>query len=689
VIPTGSFAHRSPMASRPHDPLLCLASHCLRTAFGESVQMVADALQSTGQHVTLKQLWTTLYRVSQQQQTITSDNNNVLSGGIASSSNMSPMNNKKALRIKEESIVRASLLVLIQHSIVTMKRQRLPSPSGSSGSKRALSASLQPPIYLYQYHPERAIRLSRYAKYIEYIKKALDLTAAGVVETLLLHGRCRTIDLVVRTVEQCPTLPQHDRYTARETVVDAMAKLATGGFLERVLPFVDENDNDDDSDEDDDENAGETEFEPKSKSTKEPPTKRVRLSAPPSAAEATAASMPTSWKDLHHEDQQEEDSEDPAVLKLIKSHAHYKDALPVDAVWRVNQTMFHHSSRAYCLGRMVGQLVGHSVQAAGSFVTAALKYRAHLEHVVQHPANTLVLQTAAAAAAGSSNTSGGASAADHGGGAGATAASNAGSDARQSYNVTFFTARDIVKYLPKTVLQVMEKKKSSASAAGGGGCGASNNANVVRCIHQALVELAEQNEKKDPVIVRRVGDDRFEIAHASLTDFLRRRIIHQVILDRHGEVAARIVSILSKQGWLESETLADFVMVQAKDTRSMLHELYRSRYIELFLLAASSGGRQPHNPATAIYLWSVHKDRLLSNVTQDVAMSCWNIRLRRQHESQIIGKDWIERAQQAHEMDENEHERDKINSLKFCAGLERLDVALQQLDETLMVLCDF
>lgn len=63
-----------------------------------------------------------------------------------------------------------------------------------------------------------------------------------------------------------------------------------------------------------------------------------------------------------------------------------------------------------------------------------------------------------------------------------------------------------------------------------------------------------------------------------------------------------------------------------------------------------------------------------------------NLRLRRQHMVQE-GRTYIERAQQG--TDENENETDKLNVQKFTLGLERLDVALQQLDETFMVLADF
>jgi DNA-directed RNA polymerase III subunit RPC3 len=86
-----------------------------------------------------------------------------------------------------------------------------------------------------------------------------------------------------------------------------------------------------------------------------------------------------------------------------------------------------------------------------------------------------------------------------------------------------------------------------------------------------------------------------------------------------------------------------------------------------------------------IYLWTVDRKKMQETVTANVCLALTNIRLRRQHEVEV-GKAWIERSK---EKEVNEHEMDKENYNKFCQGLERLDNAALQLDETLMVLLDF
>merc|ERR1712228_853909 len=96
-----------------------------------------------------------------------------------------------------------------------------------------------------------------------------------------------------------------------------------------------------------------------------------------------------------------------------------------------------------------------------------------------------------------------------------------------------------------------------------------------------------------------------------------------------------------------------------------------------------------HNPNTAIYLWTVIMTQLKQVMLNDTCKALLHLRLRRMHETEMVGKDWIERAKEAGALDENDHEVDKLNYAKFCQGLERLDNAVLDLDQTLMVLKDF
>lgn len=547
---TSSFVHTSALAASPHDPFISLSSHCIRHAFGPTVQLVADALQSRGPS-SLGQLLRYLQVKCP-----------------APPRRLGLPESKTA----DAALVRGALLVLIQHHIVDCQFQKNTT--------------------VYRYNIDRARNLMRHARYVEFMKKAVDETAASAVQTLLLLGQLRTVDWIEREVQQ--TKNNH-RLTARQQVVAAAHRLVTQGFVQ-IVPPIRQGEEGEDGDDDAEYEFGEP-----------PPTKKVRIQEPESPSY----------------------DEDPAVLSLIKGNAAYQASLPIDTVWRINVDLFHDYSLALYLGRLVSDRYSQKVRSCGSLVTAALKYRAQQQHVTG-PQQKLSYSASA--------------------------------------GLTTFTPSEIVKFLPKPVLQIFEKKAGGLS----------------RGLAQAFEELTKMDT---PQVVRRIGaahpEPRFEITVGPLLEYLQTRVVHQLIYDRHGEVAARIITILEKQGWMESDALAEQAMVPAKDTREILHCLYRSRYVELLQLSS----RQQYNPANIIYLWGVQRKRLWKKIAENVAEALWKIRLRRQHQLQM-GKDWVERAQTA-DADENDHETDRLNYQKFCLGLERLDFAALQLDDTLMVMHDF
>lgn len=482
--------------------------------------------------------------------------------------------------------IRAALLVLIQHSIVTVTK------SLSRNRKTRI-------VFHYQYWPERARVLLRYPRFVEYTKKALDETAAALVEELLLNGRMTTVYAIVSTVEQLQqlkeangsTLSSSSRYTYRQAVLESFRRLVAGGFIQQVQKIESPDD--------------EAEHEwSDNMDVAPPPNKKQKIS------------------------EDADEIEDPTVISLLQSGP-YK-ILARDAVWRVNVEMFHESLRAVSLGWLVAERYGSRVHSSGSIVTAALKLSAYKRHA--------------------GNTS-----------------------QQQDYEaIHFFKTEDITRYLPKTVQQVFEKK------AGG----------LIKNLFMALQDLCHCT---NPPVVEEVEvadgqpeHAKFQISTRKLVGYLQDRTIHQMIVDSHGDVAARICSILRTNGHLESDAIAEAAMVPAKDTREVLHRLYRENYIDLFNINQS----KQHNPANMFYLWSTSRAKSLRKATDSVCVAMLNMRLRRQHEVEI-GKEWIERAKEAGATDENENDIDKMNYTRFCQGLERLDTAALQLDETLMVLKDY
>lgn len=535
----GGFVHTSPLASQPHDPPLTLASNCVRDFFGPIVQTVFDALVKTGGTLTLSALVSCIRK--QCTRILNGEREKlIVRGKYKLQRAKGPSSNGYVV---EASSIRAGLLVLLQHDIVSV--------SGIS------------PRPHYTVDPRKARLVTRYPKWIEYVKKVMDETAAKLVETLLLEGKASTVDAIFQTVENLSEVPKSDRYTQRQAVVETFHRLVEGNFVEKVAPLFIEED--------------EVEKEQKAK-------------------------QPT--------------FEDPAIVSIL-SNAPYKTTLPRHAVWRLNWKLIQSSLKSFCLGRLVAERYGHRVVSAGSIVTAALKF--------------------------------------------------------QSYNggEGIFSASEISTFLPKPVQQSLEKKP--------GGLLVNLSKSLVDLSHFDYPHVVDEIEEAHG----HAQGGKFSISTTKLVKHLRDRTIHQFLFHCYGDLAARIASVLRVKGSCEAEPLAEAAMVPAKDTREILHRMYRDNLVQLLNLQQ---GKQ-HNPASMIYLWSVNHSHLLRVVRDKVCTAMLNLRFRRQHESEYVGKAWMERASQ--EEDENENKEDKEQYNKFCQGLERLDFAMMQLDETLMVLFDF
>ena len=345
--PFARFVHTSAIASVPHDPSVSLASNCIRDCFGPTVQLVADCLQTRGGSSTLSQIVETIESKSRPK--VRSDERKAMMSGLR------PMAAASGDCPSVESI-RASLLVMAQHSIVKVTKKAATKKNQSS--KKSNTKKM---IYSYEVIGDRATLLPRYARFVTYAKKALlDENGASLVEELLFRGRMKTVDLIVATVEQIHQLrdavPRSEMYTTRQAVIENFRRMVSGGYIERVSEIEDESESRDDD-------GDEFEFEGNDGGLP-PPAKKPRL------AEILG--------DESDDENGNLSVDDLAVVSLLQKDANR--ILPRNAVWRVNMKMFHDSIRASALGRLVTERYRHKVEYCGNIVTAALKLAAHKQH---------------------------------------------------------------------------------------------------------------------------------------------------------------------------------------------------------------------------------------------------------------------------------------------------------------------
>ncbi|KAL7516238.1 hypothetical protein ACHAWX_001273 [Stephanocyclus meneghinianus] len=723
----GGFLHISPLSnlssstSLPPSPSDALASNCIRDYFGPMVQTVADCLVSRGSS-TLSELVAYIKAAcvrdwnEQRGSLVDALNSNV--GNPQEERRMYYHGKKVHMNkargsemagfITDPTHIRAALLVLLQHSLVAVSGGKPKDLAGSSEAPSDVKAdpTLSQTHYTYTFLVDRARLLPRYPRYVERVRQIVDENGAMIVETLLIHGRMRAEDVlacvweVVKrgmdaeeevdasnqgttdddaakewsedepSMEEIEAFFSSDKVTSSKSgggkpsrkqqalrdIVASFKKLTESGFIEMVKPIATAQEMRDLQDSEKEANDGihgaEYEFNVDADGTIVASGEKKR---PRSAScEDTKSSKKIKQSSQLNGDENcvndyggtQSQSDNPDIVTLLDP---LRKLIPPGSVYRVNTGMCHASLRAFIIGRLVQEFYGPQVNVTsntkednnlrhvGGIVNAALTFAARQEHA---PIEQIL---------GLEETE--------------------EDKHRRMAEWGAFTPADILPYLPPEALKALQ------SLVGG-------------TLQNLSASLIRMSQLKYPPIVVQVEDagshpsgGKFEICTRQLLQRLRDRILHRIITQRHGLVAARIVSILQVKGHMESDAIAEDAMVPAKEAREILHRLHRDKYINLFDMHMT----KTHNSATAIYLWHVIQDRLMQAVLNDVYLAIFHLRLRRQHEVEV-GKDWMDRAKD--DNDENAHEQDKRRYHQFCKGLERLDCACLQLDETLMVLKD-
>jgi DNA-directed RNA polymerase III subunit RPC3 len=554
--------------------------------------------------------------------------------------------------VTDASHIRASLIVLLHHGLVHV------SGGGSkpASNKEQVDSEEQKPQkpdptsssthYTYTFLCDRARLLPRYPRYIQHAKIVIDEIAAHVVESLLFNGRMTAEDAISNVWGKLKSeeSDETEQQQVLVAIVNSFRTLVESGYIKTIDPIASNQDMlDQQQKAEDGINGGEVEFE-LDEDGETIAGKRKRRSRSTSDA-SKSKKIKVNGADNNYGNNKQDDEEVVSLLSPLRK------LIPTGSVYRANTPMFHASMRAIVLGRLVSEIYGEDVESngkstnggtnghssylniAGPIVTAALRYAARQEHGPQQLSETEEEKHIRLAELG------------------------------------IFSPADIVPFLST------ETKQSLQTQIGGLAQNLSNN-------------LLRLSKLRYPPIISELEEalghpkgGKFEINTRNLLTRLRHRIIHRVVTTHQGVVAARIINILRQRGHCESDIVAEDAMVPAKEAREALHRLHRENYICLSDMHLT----KTHNSGTAIYLWNVIPSRMTNTVINNVSTAILNLRLRRQHEVEV-GKEWMDRAKDS--TDENDNEEDKKKYQAFCKGLERLDSACLQLDETLMVLKD-
>ena len=709
----GGFQHKSPLSnlssttSNPSNPHTALSSNIIRDYFGPIVQTVVDALQSRGPS-TLQELISTIKlhclkdwneergRLVDRLNGLVvanSKNNNNGNGtpeelyyhGSTVTMNKARGSEAASGYISDSSHVRAALIVLLQHSLLKISggSSNNNKPKDNNGDGEAATQIKSDPTsssthYKYTFLYENARLLPRYPRYVEHTQSTFNEICGNIIECLLYNGRMcsETLisivwdDIKQKLQDNDDVLDLGESNKALQNVVQNFVRLVECGYIEVVMPIATNQDLEDiqngkqQEEKEDGIHGGEYEFNMNDEGDivgttekyKQNKKKRGRSKSTDRGLSKSTSKSKKQKKTNNMADENYASTETyhPQIISLLSSQ---RRLIPFGSVVKVNIGMMHTSLKVVALTRLVEEMYPHesggdkknnkktkgeddNLKYVGAIVKAALTLAARQEHA---PLDRIL---------------------------GIDESEEEKHQRMAEWGS--FSPGDIIQYLPDDMI------KSLKSQVGG----------LNKNLSTLLVQLSTLQY---PPIIQEVEETtghpkggKFEICTRQLLTRLRSRIQHRILTTHHGLVAARIVSVLSMKGHCESDVIAEDAMVPAKEAREILHRLHREKYINLFDMHQT----KTHNTGTAIFLWNVIPSRLYKTVINNVCLALYNLRLRRQHEVEV-GKDWMDRASSGAASEENVHEEDKTKYHAFCKGLERLDCACLQLDETLMILKDF
>lgn len=172
----------------------------------------------------------------------------------------------------------------------------------------------------------------------------------------------------------------------------------------------------------------------------------------------------------------------------------------------------------------------------------------------------------------------------------------------------------------------------------------------------------------------------------NICENLRQRTMHSIVRERYssdakssdGDRNARICRVLLEKKFLDQQQLSEMAMMSLRETRERLYYMYMDEMVTFQEIPR----RADHHPNQTFFLWTFNMKQVGEEVVQRMYKGALNLRLRRQKETEekkdlLANKDNI---------------RDEVEAAHFdqlTIALDRLDQALENLDETLMLFTVF
>jgi DNA-directed RNA polymerase III subunit RPC3 len=201
---------------------------------------------------------------------------------------------------------------------------------------------------------------------------------------------------------------------------------------------------------------------------------------------------------------------------------------------------------------------------------------------------------------------------------------------------------------------------------------------TVMCRDKSAMVMKVAAESFDATQSRPCDGGQYVVHMKNIIDFLKQSTYHSFIRERFGAETARIVRLLAEKRQLEQKTIAELALLPSHEARRRLYELLTHGLVKMQEIPK----RSDHNPAFTLYCWSVNAEGIEKMITERIFHSLCKLRRRRKFEADE-NKELIARSDQLVESN------DLGKFEKLSRALDRLDRAMIQLDDMLMLFCDF
>jgi len=97
------------------------------------------------------------------------------------------------------------------------------------------------------------------------------------------------------------------------------------------------------------------------------------------------------------------------------------------------------------------------------------------------------------------------------------------------------------------------------------------------------------------------ADQKYSVNIGTVLDNLKQKTIHNIVCEKYGVQAGRIIEVLRHHKYVEQQAISDCAIVPAREAREKLYSLFQDKWVNYY--EVSKSGSNSYNPSSTVYLW--------------------------------------------------------------------------------------